>query len=78
MKMDKNRFETQKEMVYLDYTNRHDSPQIYFTVDDLKWLIEQAEKVERLEEYIDHLEHERNLLYGRLKMISDLTNKEIK
>jgi hypothetical protein len=47
MKMDKNRFETQKEMVYLDYTNRHDSPQLYFTVDDLKWLIEQTEKLEK-------------------------------
>ena len=46
--------------------------------DDIDWLIEQSEKVERLEEYIDHLKHENNLLYGRLNQIRDLTNKEIK
>jgi signal recognition particle GTPase len=73
--MDKNKLEILKKFECLD-------PNVLFnhflSMDDLKWLIEQAEKVERLEEYIDHLEHERNLLYGRLKMICDLTIKGIK
>jgi erythromycin esterase-like protein len=47
--MDKNRFETQKEVLYLDYTGKITRPQNFFTVEDLKWLMEQAEKVERYE-----------------------------
>ena len=46
--MDKNRLETQKHVVNLDPTQHPN--QNYFTVEDLKWLIAQAEKVERLEE----------------------------
>jgi hypothetical protein len=45
--MDKNRFETQKEVVNLDPTVHN--IQSLFTVEDLKWLMTQAEKVERLE-----------------------------
>jgi hypothetical protein len=41
------------------------------------WLIEQAEKVERLEEYIGQLEHEKQLLYGRLNMVRDLIDEKI-
>jgi hypothetical protein len=47
--MDKNRFETQKHVVNLD-TKKHPI-QNYFTVEDLKWLIEQAEKVEELSKF---------------------------
>jgi archaellum component FlaC len=50
----------------------------------IEWLIEQAEKVDKqysrievLEEYIGQLEHEKQLLYGRLNMIRDLTSKKI-
>jgi hypothetical protein len=49
MKMDKNRFETQKHVVNLDI-KKHPI-QNYFTVEDLKWLIEQAEKVEELSKF---------------------------
>lgn len=35
-------------------------------------------KIEELKEYIDHLEHESKLLYGRLNNIIDLASKEIK
>lgn len=37
--MDKERFKQLKSIVNLDYQNRHDSPQLYFTLDDLKWFI---------------------------------------
>jgi hypothetical protein len=47
--MDKNRFETQKHVVNLDQTVHN--IQNYFTVEDLKWLIEQAEKVEELSKF---------------------------
>lgn len=33
--------------------------------------------IERQKEYIEQLEHENKLLYGRLNMIHDLTKKEI-
>lgn len=107
-----------KETVNLDYTLRHDVPQLYFTTEDLKWLVKQVEMlnnnihvdghgefnisardillmladnemlkeeneklknadVERLEKLIDQLEHENQLLYGRLNLIRDLTEKEI-
>jgi predicted RNase H-like nuclease (RuvC/YqgF family) len=54
--MDKNRFETQKEVVNLDPTVHN--IQSFFSVEDLKWLIEQAEKVKRLESVADELQNE--------------------
>ena len=48
--MDKNRFETQKEVVNLD-PEKHPI-QSMFTVEDLKWLIAQAEMVEELEDLL--------------------------
>jgi hypothetical protein len=56
VKMDKNRFETQKHVVNLD-TKKHPI-QNYFTVDDLKWLVEQAEKVERYERALNDIANE--------------------
>lgn len=49
--MDKERFEQLKAIVNLG----HHTPQMYFTVDDLKWLIEQGEKVEELQKEIERL-----------------------
>jgi hypothetical protein len=46
-------------------------------VNDIKWLIELAKKIEPLEEYIGQLEHEKQLLYGRLNQLRDLLNKKI-
>lgn len=46
-------------------------------VKEIEWLIEQAEEVVRLKEYIAQLEHESNLLYGRLNNIRDLAVKKI-
>jgi len=54
--MDKNRFETQKEVVNLDPTVHN--IQTLFSVDDLKWLIAQAEKVERYENWNAELQAE--------------------
>jgi hypothetical protein len=63
--MDKNRFETQKEIVNLDPTKH--PIQSLFTVDDLKWLMEQSEKVEELERL---LEKERNMIDYLIKRLS--------
>ena len=43
--MDNKRFEHLKSVVNLDYEDRHDLPQMYFTWEDLKHLIAQTEKV---------------------------------
>jgi hypothetical protein len=40
-------------------------------------LFEAEAYIERQKEYIDQLEHEKQLLYGRLNMIRDLTEKKI-
>jgi DNA integrity scanning protein DisA with diadenylate cyclase activity len=58
--MDKNRFETQKEVVNLDPTVHN--IQALFTVDDLKWLIAQAEKVKQLTDKIMKLDDDSRLL----------------
>ena len=49
--MDKNRFETLKEIVNLDPTVH--PIQSLFSVDDLKWLIVQAEKIVSYENTIE-------------------------
>ena len=43
--MDKNRFETQKHVVNLDPTVHN--IQSFFTVEDLKWLIEKVEEQQK-------------------------------
>jgi hypothetical protein len=40
-------------------------------------LMEAESYIERQKEYIGQLEHENQLLYGRLNMIRDLTEKKI-
>lgn len=70
------------------YVNEQGEPKIttkelMLLLMDFQYLKEENEKlknaeVERLEEYIGQLEHENKLLYGRLNMIRDLTNKEVK
>lgn len=39
---------------------------------------EQQQEIERYKEYIDHLEHEQKLLYGRLNNVIALASEEIK
>lgn len=48
--MDKERFIFLNSMLNQNWTERHDIPQMHFTSSDLRWLMEQAEKVERLQE----------------------------
>lgn len=48
--MEKDRFEQLKCIVELDYKDRHDAPSLYFTHDDLKWLIKQSEKYKKIEQ----------------------------
>lgn len=40
-------------------------------------LMEAEAYIERQKEYIDQLEHEKQLLYGRLNMIRDLVDKKL-
>jgi hypothetical protein len=47
--MDKKRLKELKAMMSISYKDRHDIPQLYFTVNELKWLIEQAEQAEKVE-----------------------------
>jgi uncharacterized protein YjfI (DUF2170 family) len=44
-------------------------------VEDYKWMIN---KIEQLEEFNGQLEHEKQLLYGRLNQIITLAEREIK
>lgn len=47
--MDKERFRKLNILLNQNWNERHDIPQMHFTHLDLKWLMEQAEKVELYE-----------------------------
>lgn len=56
------RLERLKKVIETDYTNRHDSAiQNLFPL-DLEWLVEQAEKVEKLEKENERLRTKNNNL----------------
>jgi hypothetical protein len=72
VKLDKSRFEELKEIAQLELTY---STQLIFTVEELKWLVAQVEKAERLEEYIGQLYEEKLQLRSTLNQIENLIAK---
>jgi hypothetical protein len=73
--MDKNRFETQKEVVNLDPSVH--PIQSLFTIEDLKWLMAQAEKVERIEEETDKIILEKTDKINELREEIERLNNEL-
>jgi hypothetical protein len=61
---------------------RAEQNDFYFDTHSMKDVVDTVvsllEGLESKNEYIGHLEHENNLLYGRLNNIIALANKEIK
>lgn len=51
--MTNDRLEFLKTMINLDYQNRHDIPQMHFTVADLQHFVEQAELVQNQQKVIN-------------------------
>ena len=59
--LDKLRFHQLKTFVELEYKGRHDLiPQFHFQVNDLKWLIEKAEKAEYYERLLRTIAEDMN------------------
>lgn len=52
--MDSDRLKYLKEVIDLDYTDRHDMPQLYFTIDDLKFLITQVSVQQKEIEFLNN------------------------
>lgn len=50
--MDKNRLKQLKEIINTDFSDRHDIPHLHFTINELKWLIEQAEDIEHIRSFM--------------------------
>lgn len=55
--MDVKRLAELKEVLKMDFSERHDVPQFFFSVDDLKQLIEQAEKADCYEESLREIDN---------------------
>lgn len=53
--MDNVRFRKLNILLNQNWNERHDIPQMHFTHLDLKWLMEQAEKVERYEKALKEI-----------------------
>lgn len=67
-----------KAIVNLDYENRHDNPQMYFTWEDLKWLVAQAEKAEQYKkekkmygDWVNKLQCKNDELKHRLSILKE-------
>lgn len=56
--MTESRLNYLRDIVNADYQDRHDMTQMHFTLPDLKYLVEQAEKVKLLKEEVQKLERQ--------------------
>jgi len=59
--MDKQRFRHLNITLNQNFSERHDIPQMHFTMTDLKWLMEQAQRVDELEKELEEMTEDRNM-----------------
>ena len=65
--MEQQRFDCLKKLIHSDFKDRHDIPQIYFTISELQWLFA---KIEEQQKEIELLEQHEEVEYGDLKHAS--------